>query len=108
MRDGTLLAGDLYLPREGVFPTLLCKTPYDRTRPAVYPEIARVPRQRLRRADRQLPRPVRLGRGGERAGDRGLGPAPDGYDTIEWAAAPAVVDRRRSGSTGSRPTASGS
>src|SRR4051795_823220 len=42
MRDGIALVGDLYLPAPtGSFPTLLCKTPYDRTRPAVYPEIAR-------------------------------------------------------------------
>ena len=85
MRDGVLLAGDLYLPREGVFPTLLCKTPYDRTRPSVYPEIARF-------LDHDYAVLIvsfrgRFGSGGE-ANEwetEGWGLHPDGYDTVEWA-----------------------
>ena len=85
MRDGVLLAGDLYLPREGVFPTLLCKTPYDRTRPSVYPEIARF-------VDHDYAVLIvsfrgRFGSGGE-ANEwetEGWGLHPDGYDTVEWA-----------------------
>jgi uncharacterized protein len=87
MRDGVVLVGDLYLPREGVFPTLLCKTPYDRTRPAVYPEIAAF-------LDHDYAVLIvsfrgRFGSGGH-ANEwetEGWGLHPDGYDTIEWAAA---------------------
>ena len=87
MRDGIILVGDLYLPREGVFPTLLCKTPYDRTRPAVYPEIAAF-------LDHDYAVLIvsfrgRFGSGGH-ANEwetEGWGLHPDGYDTVEWAAA---------------------
>lgn len=86
MRDGIRLVGDLYLPRPGVFPTLLCKTPYDRTRPAVYPEIATF-------LDNDYAVLIVSFRG--RFGSEGIanewetegwGPHPDGYDTVEWAA----------------------
>jgi putative CocE/NonD family hydrolase len=87
MRDGTLLAGDLYLPRAGAFPTLLCKTPYDRTRPAVYPELA----QFLDHDYAVLIVSFRGRFGSEGHADEweteGWGKHPDGYDTVEWAAA---------------------
>lgn len=87
MRDGALLEGDLYLPRPGVFPTLLCKTPYDRRRPAVYPEIA----QFLDHDYAVLIVSFRGRFGSEGHADEweteGWGKHPDGYDTVEWAAA---------------------
>jgi putative CocE/NonD family hydrolase len=87
MRDGVNLVGDLYLPRPGVFPTLLCKTPYDRTRPAVYPDIA----QFLDHDYAVLIASFRGRYGSEGHADEweteGWGKHPDGYDTIEWAAA---------------------
>ena len=87
MRDGARLVGDLYLPREGRFPTLVCKTPYDRRRPAVYPELATF-------LDHDYAVLIVSFRG--RFGSEGVanewetegwGEHPDGYDTIEWAAA---------------------
>jgi uncharacterized protein len=87
MRDGTMLAGDLYLPRGGVFPTLLCKTPYDRARPSVYGEIAAF-------LDHDYAVLIvsfrgRFGSGGvaNELETEAWGEHPDGYDTIEWAAA---------------------
>jgi uncharacterized protein len=88
MRDGIALVGDLYLPAPtGVFPTLLCKTPYDRTRPAVYPEIASF----LDHGYAVLIVSFRGRFGSEGLADEwkteGWGPHLDGYDTVEWAAA---------------------
>lgn len=86
MRDGIRLVGDLYLPRPGVFPTLVCKTPYDRTRPAVYPDLAHF----LDHDYAVLIVSFRGRFGSEGHADEweteGWGKHPDGYDTIEWAA----------------------
>lgn len=86
MRDGIRLVGDLYLLRPGSFPTLLCKTPYDRARPAVYPEIATF----LDNDYAVLIVSFRGRFGSEGSANEweteGWGPHPDGYDAIEWAA----------------------
>ena len=40
MRDGTRLMADVYLPKDqdGPFPTLVCRTPYDKSRAGGVPE----------------------------------------------------------------------
>jgi putative CocE/NonD family hydrolase len=43
MRDGTILRADVYLPRDtGSFPTLVCRTPYDKSRPDRHPMCRRL------------------------------------------------------------------
>ncbi len=88
MRDGVELIGDVYLPNgEGSFPTLVCKSPYDRKRPPRFGEIAEF-------LDNGYAVAIvsfrgRFGSGGHfnEWTTEGWDPHPDGYDTIEWAAA---------------------
>ena len=88
MRDGTLLRADIYLPdSEGPFPTIVSRTPYDKSRPdqiEVNTALAEV-------GYAVLDQDIR----GRWASDGEFHPlfsedwtdAEDGYDTIEWAAA---------------------
>ena len=97
-RDGIELATDVYRPAregdwaEGRFPTILCRTPYDRTDKR-YTEIA----------DFFVPHgyAVCLQDLRDRYGSDGTGDyfhtvtrqqGQDGYDTIEWIAAQPVVN----------------
>jgi putative CocE/NonD family hydrolase len=88
MRDGVELLGDVYLPRpDGSFPTLLCKSPYDRKRPARYAEIATF----LDHGYAVVIASFRGRHGSEGKFNEwtteGWGEHQDGYDTIEWVAA---------------------
>lgn len=87
MRDGTNLRADVYLPKgDGPFPTLVCRTPYDKVREAAIPEyiglvdagfavVAQDLRGRWASDGEWVPFFV-----------PGWTDAEDGYDTIEWAA----------------------
>ena len=88
MRDGTRLRADVYLPKdqEGPFPTLVCRTPYDKSRKWGVPEyeglvnagyavVAQDMRGRWASEGEWIPFFV-----------PGWTDAEDGYDTIEWAA----------------------
>ena len=86
MRDGTLLRSDLYVPGgKGPFPTLVCRTPYDKT---LHEDDCR---QLCQRGYLVVAQDVR----GRYASDGEFKPgffssdhcdAEDGFDTIEWAA----------------------
>ncbi|HEY2796260.1 MAG TPA: CocE/NonD family hydrolase [Thermoanaerobaculia bacterium] len=84
MRDGVVLQADVLRPAaSGKFPTLILRTPYDRSRG----EESELVRQALRRGYAVVLQDVRgrYASGGEYVPYRNEG--PDGYDTIEWAAA---------------------
>ena len=84
MRDGVVLRADVLRPAaSGRFPTLILRTPYDRSRG----EESELVRQALRRGYALVLQDVRgrYASGGEYVPYRNEG--PDGYDTIEWAAA---------------------
>ena len=84
MRDGVVLRADVLRPAaSGRFPTLILRTPYDRSRG----EESELVRQALRRGYAILLQDVRgrYASGGEYVPYRHEG--ADGYDTIEWAAA---------------------
>jgi putative CocE/NonD family hydrolase len=81
MRDGVALVADIYRPlAEGRFPVLLERTPYNRAEPSTGVSLAShgyvvvLQDTRGRYASEGVFRPFR---------DEG----PDGYDTVEWAAA---------------------
>jgi hypothetical protein len=91
MRDSTRLATDVYLPavdgeaREGAFPTLLCRTPYDKSGVSDqatffarhgYAVVVQDVRGRYQSEGTFYP-----------YRSEGLAEAKDGYDTVEWAAA---------------------
>jgi len=86
MRDGALLAGDLYLPGPGRHPTLIRKTPYDRRRDAIVPEIEAFAAHGY--AVLVVSFRGRFGSQGNYNAWRSEGwqELQDGYDTIEWAA----------------------
>ena len=43
MRDGTVLRADLYVPEgDGPFPTVVSRTPYDKSRPNMIPLYERL------------------------------------------------------------------
>ncbi len=91
MRDGVLLAADVFRPaRAGRFPTLIERTPYDRKRL----EDREILQEALRRGYAVVLQDVR-GRY-DSAGEYVpyLNEGPDGYDTIEWAAAQPWSDGR--------------
>ena len=92
MRDGTVLAADVYRPDEGSggdsereFPTLVTRTPYDKR------EKADVPAALARRGFAVVVQDVRGTFASEGTfypyRSEGLAEARDGYDTVEWAAA---------------------
>src|SRR5882672_11289031 len=86
MRDGVTLIADVYRPRrEGKFPVLLQRTPYDRRDPQTGLKLAShgyvVVLQDAR---------GRFDSGGEFYPFRSE--AADGYDTVEWAAALPYAD----------------
>lgn len=87
MRDGTILRADVYRPTgDGPFPTLLTRTPYDRTQP---PTLAAGPDAfRATAAGYAVVLQDTRGRWGS---DGAFVPfeheADDGYDTVEWVAA---------------------
>jgi putative CocE/NonD family hydrolase len=84
MRDGVVLRGDLYRPRDdGRFPVLVYRTPYDRTDTAGAAPFARVAAARGYAVLLQDVR-GRYGSGGVFLAYQQEG--KDGYDTIEWAA----------------------
>jgi len=86
MRDGITLYGDLYRPREGVYPSLLMRTPYSKNAPngllvildalkaaaAGYTVFVQDVRGRFKSEGEFTPF---------------ANEAPDGYDTVEWVAA---------------------
>ena len=86
MRDGTLLRSDLHVPEgKGPFPTLLCRTPYDKE---AHSEVCR---RLCERGYLVVSQDVR----GRYASDGEFRPgllssdhcdAEDGFDTVEWAA----------------------
>ncbi len=88
MRDGTVLRADLYVPEgDGPFPTVVSRTPYDKSRPNMIPLY-----EGLAAAGYAVvPQDIR----GRWASDGEFHPmfsedwtdAEDGYDTVEWAAA---------------------
>lgn len=87
MRDGTILRADLFLPdREGPFPALLQRTPYDKSGAI---DIAGAPDER--RATAAGYAVVRQDTRGRYASDGAFVPfeheADDGFDTVEWVAA---------------------
>ncbi len=91
MRDGVLLAADVFRPaRAGRFPTLIERTPYDRKRL----EDREILQEALRRGYAVVLQDVR-GRY-DSAGEYVpyLNEGRDGYDTIEWAAAQPWSDGR--------------
>ncbi|MBV9296500.1 MAG: CocE/NonD family hydrolase [Acidobacteriaceae bacterium] len=82
MRDGVYLAADVFLPRrDGRWPTVLVRTPYNRKAPSVSSYLFFV-----NRGYAVLIEDVR----GRYASKGNFGPAsqegPDGYDTINWIA----------------------
>jgi hypothetical protein len=84
MRDGVVLRADVLRPAaSGRFATLILRTPYDRSRG----EESELVRQALKRGYAVVLQDVRgrYASGGEYVPYRNEG--PDGYDTIEWAAA---------------------
>lgn len=87
MRDGLILRADLYFPEEGAcFPTILVRTPYDKTE---YTQTPRYTSPELYTASGYAV-VVQDCRGtGESEGhyQPWLMDAEDGYDTVEWVAA---------------------
>ena len=84
MRDGVRLRADVYRPaKEGRHPTLVYRTPYDRTRA----EENEVLVQALSRGYAVVLEDVRGRYGSEGAFTPYVNEGRDGYDTIEWAAA---------------------
>lgn len=89
MRDGTVLRADVYLPKgyQEPLPTLVCRTPYDKSRQGGVPEY-----EGLVEAGYAVVAQDLRGRWAS-DGDwvpffaPGWTDAEDGYDTIEWAAA---------------------
>ena len=88
LRDGTILSADVYRPRGGgPFPTLVSRTPYDKSKPETIPMF-----ERLAEAGYAV---VVQDIRGRWASDGDFHPlfsadwkdAEDGYDTVEWAAA---------------------
>ena len=82
-RDGVTLFADIYRPKaEGKFPVILMRTPYDKSAAGPPPPPIKSP-ARLRHDRARRSRPLHLRR-------RVLSfrhESPDGYDTVEWAAA---------------------
>ena len=88
MRDGTILRADVYRPdRSGPYPTILVRTPYDKTRDILIEEAETLARNgyavmlqdirgRFESEGEFIPQfmPVTF-------------EAPDGYESVEWAAA---------------------
>ena len=87
MRDGTILATDVYLPvgedGTGAWPTLLVRTPYDRTAPDREAEASWF----CQRGYAVVVQDCRGRFASEGHFRLGRGEAEDGYDTVEWAAA---------------------
>lgn len=86
MRDGIKLAAELYLPGSGSYPTLIRKTPYDRRRESILPEI-----DGFVAAGYAVVIASFRGRMGSEGSfhpwrSEAWTDHEDGYDTIEWAA----------------------
>ncbi len=85
MRDGVVLRADLWRPdRDGSFPTLVYRTPYDRHDAADDSGFAR---DAVRRGYAVLLQDVRGRYGSEGSFEPYRHEGEDGFDTIEWAAA---------------------
>jgi len=86
MRDGVVLRGDLYRPVEGRHPTLICRTPYSKEAP-VGLMVVLSPLKAAAAGYSVFIQDVR----GRFKSDGDFTPlmdeGPDGYDTVEWAAA---------------------
>jgi hypothetical protein len=100
MRDGVKLATDLYLPAsngaiaQGKFPVLVVRTPYGKNPPAARPNELPVEEKELDAASNfakhgyvVVVQDVRGRFGSEGKFDFAVNEGPDGYDTVEWAAA---------------------
>ncbi|MAG36843.1 MAG: hypothetical protein CL878_11460 [Dehalococcoidia bacterium] len=88
MRDGTSLRSDIYLPRgPGPFPTLVCRTPYDKQRD-IHIDTAEGFADRGYLVVVQDVRGRYASDGEFRPGfySAGHSDPEDGYDTVEWAA----------------------
>ncbi|GLZ50384.1 CocE/NonD family hydrolase [Actinomycetospora sp. NBRC 106378] len=87
-RDGVVLVADVYRPAaEGSWPTLLHRTPYDRTDPTLVSAIVADPLRLARQGFAVVVQDVRgrFASGGET--DFAVQEVDDGYDAVEWAAA---------------------
>ncbi|MBW0107060.1 CocE/NonD family hydrolase, partial [Pseudonocardia sp. KRD291] len=87
-RDGVTLVADVYRPAgDGRWPTLLHRTPYDRTDPTLVSAIVADPLWLARQGFAVVVQDVRgrFGSGGEL--DFAHQEHDDGYDAVEWAAA---------------------
>lgn len=85
MRDGVLLRADLWRPaRDGRYPTLVYRTPYNRRDAA---EDSGIAAEAVARGFAVLLEDVRGRFGSEGEFDAYRHEGDDGYDTIEWAAA---------------------
>ena len=88
MRDGTNLRADVYLPEgDGLFATLVCRTPYDNSAGSGVQEFVDLAEAEFAVVVQDLR--GRWASDGERVPffAPGWTDAEDGYDTIEWAAA---------------------
>ena len=84
MRDGVRLRADVFRPaREGRYPTLVYRTPYDRTRNEENEVVA----QALSRGYAVVLEDVRGRYGSDGVFTPYVNEGRDGFDTIEWAAA---------------------
>lgn len=86
MRDGTILRADVYRPAEGgPFPTLLMRTPYDRSLPLAVGAIPD-PLTATARGYAVALQDVRGRYGSDGVFVPFVHEAEDGYDTVEWVA----------------------
>ncbi|WP_433800021.1 CocE/NonD family hydrolase [Actinomycetospora sp. CA-084318] len=87
-RDGVVLVADVYRPAaEGAWPTLLHRTPYDRTDPTLVSAIVADPLWLARQGFAVVVQDVRgrFASGGDT--DFAVQEVDDGFDAVEWAAA---------------------
>ncbi len=94
-RDGVVLVADVYRPAgPGPWPTLLHRTPYDRTDPTLVSAIVADPLWLARQGFAVVVQDVRgrFASGGEI--DFAVQEYDDGYDAVEWAAAQPWSDGR--------------
>jgi hypothetical protein len=87
MRDGVVLRADVYRPQTGErVPAIVNRTPYDRTSPLI-PPAALDPERAVEAGFALVCQDVRGQHGSEGEFYTFGAEGPDGYDTVEWAAA---------------------
>jgi putative CocE/NonD family hydrolase len=92
MRDGTILRADVYRPAEGgPFPTLLMRTPYDRSQPMA-PGAIPDPLTATARGYAVVLQDVRGRYGSDGEFVPFVAEANDGHDSVEWIASEAWCD----------------